>query len=73
MEVLTIYLYNHIIPKKSLGLFSVKELFFGLIFEEAYFLGAYFRDEIRVKKGGGLIIDGYISATVTKRIRIILL
>ena len=27
--------------------------------------GGFFQDEIRVRKGGGLIIKAYISATVT--------
>ena len=40
-----------------LGLFSTGLTFGGR--------GAYFRDEIRVRKGGGLIIKAYISATVT--------
>ena len=59
-------------PENKPGLIFGQSTFFGLIFEEAYFRGAYFRDGIRVKKGGGLIIEGYISATVTKRSRIIL-
>ena len=78
--VLYIYIYIYrIIPKISPGLIFGQSTFFWAYFRGGLFSGglifgrAYFRDEIRVRKGGGLIIEGYISATVTKRIRIILL
>ena len=61
-----------IITKISPGLIFGQITFFWLIFEgayfrEAYFRKGYFRDEIRVRKGGGLIIEGCISATETKK------
>ena len=63
------YTTYRIIRKISPGLILVKALFFGLIFEGGLFSGrAYFWDEIRVRRKGGLIIEGYISATITKRI-----
>ena len=72
-----IYIYIHIPynpENKPWAYFRSKHLFLGLFSRGLIFgEGAYFRDKIRVKEGGGFIIDGYISATVTKRIRIILL
>ena len=61
-----------IIPKISPGLIFGQSTLFWAYFRGGLFSGgAYFWDEIPVKKRGGLIIEGYISATVTKRIRII--
>ena len=61
-----------IIPKISPGLIFGQSAFFWAYFRGgAYFRGAYFRDEIRVRKEDGLIIEGCISATVIKEIRII--
>ena len=56
---------------KPWAYFRSKHFFLGLFSGGFIFGGAYFRDEIRVRKGGGLIIEGYISATITKTKRII--
>ena len=54
-------------PENKPGAYFWSKHFFGLIFGG----GAYFLDEIRVRKEDGLIIEGCISATVIKGIRII--
>ena len=67
-----LYFTYRIIPKISPGLiFGQSTFFLGLFSRGLIFGGAYFWDEIRVRKGGGLIIEGYISATITKTKRII--
>ena len=44
--------------------------FLGLFSRGLISRGAYFWDEICVRKGGGLISERYISATITKTKRI---
>ena len=62
-----------IIPKINPGLVFRQSTFLGLFSKGLFFGVVFFWDDIRVKKGDGLIIEGYMSATVTNKIRIILL